>query len=86
MERFSVRGPHNEVPYVAWVTYENTDEGQVYSRPMLMWATSDENASQMSAANNRGRNINLISIRMFRADANHHLGAQRNVPLSEINS
>lgn len=68
---FSIRGPHGTYPWVAIVDNE----------PMLLWATSHEEAEGIVSGWHRNTN----SLRLFGVtNRNHHLGSARNVPLTEV--
>jgi len=82
-DRFSVRGPHGTVPWVAVVAEATGREpvavSPVYIVPSLVWARTREEAEGYFAANHR----RAVNIRVFRVDPRHNLGS-RFVRLTEL--
>lgn len=76
---YSIRGPHGTLPWVAIVDVVAPDvEDELH--PVLVWACNREQAE----AYVRSQHRNIYSVRMFRADRQHHLGNARVVPLTEL--
>ena len=74
---FSIRGPHNTLPWVGIISGDNAQP-----EPMLLWADSREEAESMIQA---WYPRETISVRLFQAqNPSHHLGNARVVQLSEL--
>jgi hypothetical protein len=81
---FSVRGPHNTVPWIAIVDHNNK-EGTLVRSTMLMWAKDEKQARRWVS----GWHRNPEKVELHAANPNHHLGSKSVVlditsPLPEI--
>lgn len=81
---FSVRGPHNTIPWIAIVDH-NDKEGTLVRSTMLIWAKDEEQARRWVD----GWHRKPEKVELHAANPNHHLGSKSVVlnvtsPLPEI--